>query len=191
MVGGSGLYVYALLYDFAFRGPVDLAERMRLERLSVQELQRLIRERKLPMPPNDKNPRHLISVIQTGLIRKGQHTLRPHTLVIGMGTASDQLDATIQARTRAMIERGLEAEVRSLVDHYGWHAEALHQTIGYEEFRSYFEGSATLRDVVRQINLHTRRLAKRQHTWFSRNKDIHWISKTEEAIDLITTFLNK
>lgn len=191
LVGGSGLYVYSVLYDFAFRGPVNMNERGRLERLSVDELQALINERGVPMPVNSKNPRHLISALQTGTIIKGQGKRRPHTLVLGLNVPSDQLEAAIWQRTTAMIQAGLEKEVRSLVDRYGWEAAALHQTIGYEEFKPYFEGTCSIDDVVRQISLHTRRLAKRQKTWFKRNPDIQWISKTEEAVGWVTTFLNK
>ncbi len=191
LVGGSGLYIYAVLYDFAFRGPVDLAERARLEALSVDELQQLINERGLQMPANSKNPRHLISVLQTGHIVTGQQTLRPNTLVMGMEVPSDQLETSIHSRVRTMIHQGLEAEVRGLVEQYGWQAETLNQTIGYEEFRPYFEGTCSIEEVVQQIQLHTRRLAKRQKTWFKRNPDIHWISETAQAVDLLSTFLNK
>ena len=108
MTGGSGLYIYAVLYDFAFRGPIDYVERARLENLSVEDLQKLIAERGLPMPVNNKNPRHLISALQTGTILKEQHTLRSNTLVIGLDTPSDQLATNIHARTLAMMQSGLE-----------------------------------------------------------------------------------
>jgi tRNA dimethylallyltransferase len=90
-----------------------------------------------------------------------------------------------------MMQAGLESEVRALVKQYGWEAEALTQTIGYEEFRPYLDDQCSIDEVVQQIQLHTRRLAKRQRTWFRRNQDIHWISKTEQAVDLLATLLNK
>ena len=191
MVGGSGLYIYAVVYDFAFRGPPDHAERRRLERLSVEQLQSLVQARGLPMPANTKNPRHLIGVLETGKVAKGQNSLRPNTLLLGKEIDTDKLVQNIHDRTFAMIEQGLEQEVRQLATQYGWDVEALSQTIGYEEFRPYFEGGDTLANVIQNIEVRTRRLAKRQKTWFRRNKDMHWISKPEEAVDLVTTFLNK
>ncbi len=191
MVGGSGLYIYAVLYDFVFRGPVDYVERARLEMLSVAQLQHMVRERNLEMPTNSKNPRHLISAIQTGHIVKGHSTLRPNTLVMGIDVPADVLEHSIEARVLTMMRLGLEEEVRGLVNAYGWEPEALSQTIGYEEFRPYFKGDCSIEEVVQSIQLHTRRLAKRQKTWFKRNADIHWISKTEEAVELLATFLSK
>ena len=116
--------------------------------------------------------------------------LRKNTLLIGLDTDIRVLRQRIADRTCRMVEDGLEREVRDLVKIYGWN-EVLSQTIGYEEFRSCFEGQCMLNDVIQAITIHTGKLAKRQKTWFRRNPDIHWISNPEEAVDVVTTFLNK
>lgn len=190
MVGGSGLYIYSVIYDFAFRSPPDYAERQRLEKFSTDELQDLIKERGIPMPVNFKNRRHLIGALETGTVLKGQNRLRPNTLVLSLDITNEDLVHNIHVRTQAMIDAGLENEVRQLVDKYGWDAEPLGQTIGYEEFRNYLDGKESITDVMRAIELHSKRLAKRQKTWFARNKDIVWISKTDSIVYLVTTLMN-
>jgi tRNA dimethylallyltransferase len=64
-------------------------------------------------------------------------------------------------------------------------------TIGYREFREYEAGTASIQEVRRAIIMHTLQYAKRQRTWFRRNNSIHWIRESEEAVALVTTFLNK
>jgi len=190
LVGGTGLYADAVLHDFTFRKP-NTAERQRLAGLSVEELQRLIGKRRIEMPENSRNPRHLIGVLEAGGILKERKPLRPNTLIIGMSMPMDELGHRVHERTIAMIRQGLEEEVRNLASQYGWDAPALQATIGYREFHDYCEGTATLDEVIQRIEANTRSLAKRQRTWFRREPAIKWISKPEESVDLVTTFLNK
>ncbi len=190
MVGGSGLYIDAVLHDFTFRSP-NLAERERLGGLSIEELQRLVGKRRIEMPENSKNPRHLISALETGGILQERKPLRSNTLIIGLQMATEELNSKIHQRVLKMIESGLEQEVRELSTIYGWDAPALRTTIGYQEFQGYFEGTATLDEVIQRIELNTRWLAKRQRTWFKREAAIKRISKPDDAVDLVTTFLNK
>jgi tRNA dimethylallyltransferase len=89
-----------------------------------------------------------------------------------------------------MTQAGLESEARTIGEQYGWGCEAL-GTIGYKEWREYLDGRATLAQTVELITRNTRDLAKRQRTWFRRNKDIRWISKLDEAVDLVTTLVSK
>jgi tRNA dimethylallyltransferase len=89
-----------------------------------------------------------------------------------------------------MLEAGLADEARKLATDYGWECVAL-QTIGYQEFRQYFEGTHSIEQVREEIVRDTLRYAKRQRTWFRRNQDIHWLCKEAEAVDLITSLLNK
>ncbi|MEX1059318.1 MAG: isopentenyl transferase family protein, partial [Candidatus Saccharimonadales bacterium] len=66
LVGGTGLYIDSVLFDFGFRAPPDPTRRAELEKLSVEELQGIIHEQGLPMAKNVQNPRHLIRIIETG-----------------------------------------------------------------------------------------------------------------------------
>jgi len=88
---------------------------------------------------------------------------------------------------------GLEDEVRVLAERYGWEAEPM-KGVGYYQWRDYFEGTQTLAETKAKIIKATMDLAKRQRTWFKRNKSIQWLTtedKLDEAVDLVTTFLDK
>jgi tRNA dimethylallyltransferase len=89
-----------------------------------------------------------------------------------------------------MVEAGFVDEVRSLAEKYGWNIPAM-QAPGYRAFREYLSGQISLADAKHQFVQNDTRYAKRQKTWFKRSSDIHWISNPEEAVDLVTTFLNK
>lgn len=190
LVGGTGLYVDAILYNFTFAPKPDASQRQRLQKLSVEELQAELEARGVPLPTNAKNPRHLVRQLETGGMPEAERVLRTNTLVIGLDLDSDTLKERIRQRVNAMFTAGLEQEVRRLVDRYGWDHAVL-QTIGYHEFQAYFEGQATLGDTQTTIEKNTIQYAKRQRTWFKRNKSIHWLNKREKAVELITSFLNK
>jgi len=190
LVGGSGLYVDGVLYDFRFRAPADTAERRRLERLSVEELQSLIDEEGIELPSNKQNPRHLIRTIESNGQIATKGPLRDNTLIVGLAKESQDIRANIEARVDAMLAAGFVDEVRVLSERYGWGAPAL-QAPGYRAFRRYLSGESSLDQAKQEFIQRDYQYAKRQKTWFKRNPDIHWISKSEEAVDLITTFLNK
>jgi len=191
LVGGSGLYIDAVLYGFAFSPKADEAERKKWQQLSVEELQTELSQKGIPLPTNTRNPRHLIRQLETGGVVSGQRRLRSDTLVMGLSIDREQLEERVKQRVDSMFDRGLEQEVRRLVETYTWQTPSL-QTIGYQEFdQSNAEHPRPIDEIKALIKTHTMQLAKRQRTWFRRNKSIHWIWKEAEAVDLITTFLNK
>jgi tRNA dimethylallyltransferase len=190
LVGGTGLYIDAILYDFSFRGVFDAEQRAHLSRLPVDTLQTILIERGIPLPANDKNPRHLVRAIETEGQVGARHDLRDNTLILGVRLERDVLEERVTARVDAMLAKGLEDEVRRLAEIYGWAVSPM-QTIGYQEFKAYFSGELTYNEMRQAIITHTMQYAKRQKSWFNRNKSIHWISKAEEGVAAVTTFLNK
>lgn len=190
LVGGTGLYADAVLYNFQFRAPANPAKRRELEALDVAELQARLLAEGIPLPANAQNPRHLIRALETGGASATREPLRPNTLLIGLQVDQEALRERINKRVDAMVEAGLVDEVRRLAGRYGWDVPAL-QAPAYKAFRPYIEGSTTLEDAKQQFVQYDWQYARRQKTWFKRNKDIVWICKSEDAIDLVTTFLNK
>ncbi len=190
LVGGSGLYIDAVIYGFSFRAPGEESQRKELQTLNVSELQGLLEEEGIDLPENKDNPRHLIRALETRGELPTRSPLRPHTLVIGLMKDRDELQARISDRVDEMISNGFVDEVKHLSEQYGWDAPAL-QAPGYKAFRMYLAGQATLESAKQQFIQYDLQYAKRQKTWFKRNKDIIWISNAEEAVDLVTTFLNK
>jgi len=191
MVGGTGLYIDGVIYDFGFLPAGDRKLRQVLNRLSLNQLLEQIESRGLSLKGIDqRNKRRLIRLLETNGAQPTKHSLRANTLIIGLHINKNELKTRITLRLQEMLERGLEQEVRLLSKIYGWDCEAL-KGVGYNEWQGYFLGVQTLEHTKQRIISDTLDLAKRQCTWFNRNKSIHWVSNKSEAVDLITTFLNK
>ncbi len=116
--------------------------------------------------------------------------LRPNTLVIGVRRDRDDLNQRIAERVDTMIQRGFVEEVRGLGNKYGWDAPAM-TGIGYRAFADYINGHITLDEAKQRFIKGDKDLAKRQRTWFKRNKSIHWITEQSKAVELVTTLLRK
>ncbi len=195
MVGGTGLYIDGVVYDYSFLQEGNRRARERLNVLSVAELLAEIEAEGIELGEVDvRNKRRLIRLLETGGARPARaETLRGNTLMLGLQPDRDELNVRIAARVDAMLAAGLEAEVRSLVGRYGWDCEAL-KGVGYAQWREYFLGNQSLEETRQKIIKATQDLAKRQRTWFKRNKSIHWLSTPvdwTEVVDLVTTPLDK
>lgn len=193
MVGGTGMYIDAVLYDYQFRPPADPGLRVELNRLDVQELQQKLADMSIPLPQNERNPRHLIRAIESGGQAAAKSELRAGTLLYGIAPARDDLTRRITGRIEGMLARGLEREVIQLFNRYGPEAPGL-QTIGYQEWLPYLAGSQDLERTIDRITKNTIDYAKRQRTWFRRNNSIQWFSTGEElriSVETDTTVLNR
>lgn len=189
MVGGSGLYIDSVIFDYSFRPQVKVSEREHLNSLSVAELQKMLNDKNIPLPFNSMNKRHLVSYLENGGPSQVSFTLRPNTLLMGIKIEREQLKSIIQQRVDGMFSNGLIEEAMHLGKRYGWEIEPM-RSIGYQEFSSFKDGDS-VEDIKQLIVRNTLQYAKRQRTWFKRNKHIHWIEEQGKAVDLLTTFLNK
>lgn len=192
MVGGTGLYIDGVLYDYEFLPAGDRKKREELNRLSIAALRERINRSKLDTSGVDtRNKRRLIRLIETGGRRPAKGPLRENTYILGLRTPREIIEQRIIVRLDHMLASGLEDETRGLVERYGWDCEAL-KGIGYAQWRGYFEGKQSLPETRSKIIKATFEYAKRQRTWFKRNKSIHWFStpvNMETVVDSITTLL--
>jgi tRNA dimethylallyltransferase len=184
MVGGTGLYVDAVAYNFSFRPVADVAERERLNKLSIEELQAEITEKNLPMPVNSQNKRHLTRTIETDGMPAKRGPLRDNTLMVGLRLPREVLEERIRLRVDTMIAIGFIEEVRQLAEEYGWDAPGL-QAPGYRAYRRYFENKVSLDEAKAEFVKSHLQLAKRQRTWFKRNPDINWFDNRDDAFAFI------
>jgi tRNA dimethylallyltransferase len=193
MVGGTGLYIDSVLYDFGFLSAGDRGDRAELNNLSVEELLRKIRGLNLPTDTVDiRNKRRLIRLIETNGATPTRQKLRPNTLIIGLNPDRETLNRRIVNRVDAMLSAGLEAEVQRLGDCYGWDCEGL-KGVGYAQWRDYFKGTQTLLETRQKVIKANLDLAKRQRTWFKCEKSIRWFPTPvnwTNIVDSVTTFLN-
>ncbi|HVX23919.1 MAG TPA: tRNA (adenosine(37)-N6)-dimethylallyltransferase MiaA [Candidatus Saccharimonadales bacterium] len=193
LVGGTGLYIDGVVYDFGFLPAGDRREREEFNRLSVAELLAEIEARGLELGGIDiRNKRRLIRLLETNGARPQRKELRANTVMIGLKTDRTILSARIEQRVDAMLAAGLEQEVKDLAEHYGWDCEAL-KGVGYAQWQDYFLGAASLETTRERIIKATRDLAKRQRTWFKRNPQIIWFDTPVDqasVVDFVTTHLN-
>lgn len=193
MVGGTGLYIDGVLFDYGFLDAGDRAAREALSALSNDQLLAKISQQGIELGDVDvRNKRRLIRLLETNGAVPSRQAMRANTLVLGLQTDRTQLDQRITDRVDAMIAEGLEAEVRGLVERYGWGCEAL-KGVGYSQWKPYFLGAASLAETRAKIIKATKDLAKRQRTWFKRNNSIHWLQTPVDQIEasaIVTTFLS-
>ncbi len=194
LVGGTGLYVDAIIYDYSFLPSPSDEQRIELNALSISELVELANSRSINITTIDqRNKRRLIRAIETNGAVPDKKTLRENTLIIGLSIQKEKLIYRIESRVDLMLKNGLESEVKNLSEKYGWDCEAL-KGIGYHEWREFFNSNQSLAETRNRIIKNTLALSKRQATWFKRNKSTHWFSAPvnyAEIDDLVTTFLNK
>ncbi len=193
LVGGTGLYIDAVIFDYQFRDGFDQALRDELDQLSVEELQNMIVKKGLPLPENAKNKRYLIRTIETGGGAGARNSLRPNTLVLGVDVGTETLRERITLRVDEMIQAGFVDEYTSLLQNYSASDPGFNAT-GYKAFHAYMTGDILLDEAKRTFILNDIHLAKRQRTWFRRpiyQNSIHLVSNRSQVDDLVTTFLNK
>ncbi len=194
LVGGTGLYIDSIIYDYEFLAAPPVGMREELNKLSLDELVTKAKEQGLPLQGIDtRNKRRVIRLIENEGRLPSRKPLRNNTLILGMQVPREDLLSRIERRVDSMISAGLQKEVKSLAEQYGWDAEPM-KGIGYWQWKDYFLGEQSLDETRAKIIKGTMDLAKRQRTWFKRNESIQWLvteDKQSDAVELVTTFLNK
>lgn len=193
MVGGTGLYIDGVIFNFSFMKTSNPTDREHYNTLSIEQLIDEINNKGYDLAGVDlRNKRRLIRILETkGEIPK-RGKLRADTLIIGLKINRTKLRQNIETRVKDMFKQGLTREISETTKKYGWSCEGM-QGIGYREFIPWHEGKASLQQVRRQIVRDTLALAKRQRTWFKRNRHIEWFEDPSEVINYIEQFtmLNK
>ena len=196
VAGGTGLYFRILLENFDLpRVEPDKELRAELEKLTVEELYRMLQKYD-PIIAQKIHPNNTVKIIRALEVCKTlnipmseaqQVKEKPDFDVIWFGLNAENRDFLynrINQRVDIMIENGLENEAREMFKKYA-NLQLLFDTIGYKEFYSYFKGEISYEQTVEAIKQNTRRYAKRQLTWFRRNKSIKWFDiekMTDEEI---------
>lgn len=189
IVGGTGLYIDGVIFNFSFMKTSDKNERELYNALSIQQLLDEINDHGYDLTGIDiRNKRRLIRVLETKGEVPRRSELRPETLVIGMRISRTKLRANIEQRVELMFQRGLRKEVQSVVDEYGWGSQGM-QGIGYKEFKLWNEGELSMSQTKQRIIGNTIALAKRQRTWFKKNIQIKWVESSDEAEQIVEKFL--
>lgn len=200
IVGGTGFYIQALLYDIDFNDTEsESSYREELQQYADtygaialhERLKQIDEESANKIHPN--NVKRVIRAIeyfeQTGepISKHNEEQAQKESpynfLYIVLDQDRDILYKRIDLRVDQMIEEGLVKEVKQLLES-GYTKELVSmQGLGYKEFIPYFEGEISLEQAIYTLKRDTRHFAKRQITWFKREKDVIWLSKKEYPTD--------
>lgn len=196
VVGGTGFYIQALLYDIDFSKEEQATEfRLQMEQYAREYGNEALHKKLELVDPisaqkiHANNVKRVIRALE--YYEQQKSPISEHNeiqaqkespydfLYFVLEHDREVLYDRINRRVDQMIEEGLILEVESLVKK-GYAKDLVSmQGIGYKEFFPYFEGQCSLEDVIYKIKLDTRHFAKRQLTWFKREKDVIWLSKKE------------
>lgn len=184
LVGGTGLYVDAVIFDYQFGPPADKARRAVLEAMSVEKLQMYCKINNITLPTNPANKRHLVRAIeQKSINAKRRNTPIDSSIVVGITTNKEQLQVRIAERCEQLFDDGVVSEATLLGKKYGWNSQAMTGNI-YPLIHRYLDNELTLEDTKQKFISLDWQLARRQLTWLRRNPFIHWASlpETEDYI---------
>lgn len=193
IVGGSGLYIQSILYDYQFtdsRRDDELTRQLEEKAAKeghlvlYEELRRVDEAQAMKIHPN--NVRRVIRALeayyQTGKKMSTKPEAEAKSLynhhIIGLTMDRPRLYEQINQRVDVMVENGLIEEVSHLYDQYGKDVQSM-RAIGYKEIITYLEGEYDLQTAVELLKRNSRRFAKRQYTWFQNKLDVNWYAVDE------------
>lgn len=208
LVGGSGLYVDAILKGFDEFPDIDLEVREKLildyQNNGISYLQNKLQE----LDPNYylylhennpqtlENPQRMMRFLEvtigsgqaySSFLGKRSNNRNFVPIIIGLTAEREQMYDRINKRVDLMLKNGLLDEVKTLYPNKNLNAL---QTVGYREIFDFLDGITTLDFAIEEIKKNTRRFAKRQITWFKRTENIKWFdyqTNTQEFINYINT----
>ena len=197
IVGGTGLYIKAALYDYKFtKGTTnkqyeDLTNEEILDRISSYDLYLSSR---LEVNNRQRLVRILNKLENKEVFTNNKDKLLYPIKVIGLTTDRDYLYERINLRVDKMINNGLLDEINSLKDKYH-NSRILNSGIGYKEFYDYLFKSKDLNEVIESIKQDSRRFAKRQYTFFNHQFDTKWIevdfNNFNNTIEEVSDYIKK
>jgi tRNA dimethylallyltransferase len=196
IVGGTGLYIQSVIYDYQFStAPSDEAYRRQLRKIAEEEGEETLHEQLKAIDPESAarihphNVRRVIRALEiyhcTGKTmtewQRGQtKRLIYDAAIVGLTMEREQLYRRINERVEQMLAEGLLEEARALYDRGIRDCQSV-QAIGYKELYDYFDGRVSLGEAIEQLKQNSRRYAKRQLTWFRNQMPVQWFDMTDAA----------
>ena len=216
MVGGSGLYVDAVLKGFDEFPEIDPSVRAEInskyDALGIDYLQEQLnaldsdyfQKLKIENPQTLQNPQRMKRFVEvcigsgkpySSFIGKRKNTRNFTPIIIGLEAEREIMYDRINQRVDLMLNEGLLAEAKALYPNKQLNAL---QTVGYRELFDYFDTSIEddklLENAIEQIKMNTRRFAKRQMTWFKRTENVSWfdfLTDRDEILSIVNSKIKK
>ena len=198
IVGGTGLYIKAALYDYEFfeeETQDDPYDSLSNEQL-WQELEKKDPKALEKIHPN--NRKRLVRALNIyekhhkGISQiKAEQEHKPiyDCLIIGLTDERQHLFARINERVERMVKEGLIDEIETLLKQGVTFSDQSMQGIGYKEFRGYFEEGKDRNECIEEVKTHSRQFAKRQYTFFRNQLDVKWYADKDEALEEVRRWL--
>ena len=185
IAGGTGLYLKACLYDYVFTDEEASPRNEKYDQYTNHELYEMLVERdpvqaeKIHENNRQRVLRSLTVLDNTGkrqseIIDEQNHEPIYDFFIAGCTMAREELYERINLRVKMMIEKGLEQEVKGLLDKGITFEDPAMKGIGYREWADYFNGNLSITEVEALIARNSRRYAKRQYTWLNHQMPVHW-----------------
>lgn len=198
IVGGTGLYIKASLYDYKFDNESILNN---YEKHSTEELYNKLKQLDSNTDIHPNNRKRIVRALNyydnnnLPLSNKEKtDKILYDAIFIGLTTDREILYNKINNRVDKMIQNGLIDEARKIYD-TGIRSKAVLTPIGYKELFKYFDGDISMEESIELIKQRSRRYAKRQYTWFNNQMNINWFSvdfdKFNKTIEEVYKFINK
>ena len=184
LVGGTGLYLKATLFDYEFSEGTSYNS---YDDLSNEEILDKIKSYKVEELPHINNRKRLVRLLNKlenneKITNNGNNLLYKDTVFIGLTTDRNVLYDKINKRVDIMFNNGLLEEVESLKDNFK-DSKALNTGIGYKEFIPYFSKEKSLDEVRKDIKKNSRHYAKRQYTFFNHQFNVKWFKTDYDDFD--------
>jgi tRNA dimethylallyltransferase len=189
IVGGSGLYLDAVLFDYSFRSGTGLDTNTMSDQEKLEAAQKIYGKDLLGV--DAKNIRRVEQLLERGPSNSADRdSLKIPCKIIGVKLEKPLLKQNVEKRTQQMLNNGFVQEVQKLRSRYGSDCASL-QTTGYAQVGDYLDGKLEKDQLASAINAATLRLAKKQTTWFKRNPHIDWVADYAEASRSVGQYLSK
>jgi len=201
IVGGTGLYISALVNNYQLQGSLDNKLRQKAEKLlETKGVEFLLNEIKKIDPEiehkiESTNPRRVLRAYEictaTGQPLQTKKTQAEYEfLQLGIKVDKVKLYLKLDKRAKEQFEQGLVEETESLLKKYDKNLPAM-SGIGYRQVIRFLEGEISKEQAIELNQRDNRRYAKRQLTWFKRDKSIKWIDSYKHAKDIIKSFIKE
>ena len=198
IVGGTGLYIKACLYDFKFMD--EEKEDNQYEELSNEDIYNKLMEldpkalekihinnRKRLVRALNVYEKHNIGI--SSIKDNQEHKCLYDALIIGLTCERNELYKRIDNRVDKMIEDGLVDEIKSLLDKGITFDNQSMTGIGYKEFKGLFENTQSLEECIQMVKTNSHHFAKRQYTYFNNQLEVNWYDNVEDALRKIEEWI--
>ena len=198
IVGGTGLYIKALLYDYNFYE--ENTKDNQYSELSNKEIWDLLNEKdpKSLESIHINNRKRLVRALNvyekhkkgiSEIKRDQKHKQIYDCLIIGLTSNRDALYSKIDKRIEKMVNDGLLDEIKILLNKGVSFDNQCMQGIGYKEFRDYFKKNKTLDECIEQVKTNSHHFAKRQYTFFNNQMNVKWFEDKDLALKEVEKWL--